>query len=204
MTSQARPEAEAADPQNRLLHRMPVRRLEAEAIRDAILAVSGRLDPTLQGPSVAPHLTPFMVGRGRPAASGPLDGSGRRSVYLGVRRNFLNPMFLAFDYPIPFTTMGRRAVSTVPAQALIMMNNPFVVEQARVWAKNLLAPASSGQTATSEARIRSAYRTAFTREPEPEELQAALVFLQERGGEESGWADFCHVLLNTKEFIFIP
>jgi hypothetical protein len=118
---------------------MPVRRLEAEAIRDNILAVAGTLNPKLYGPSVLPHLTPFMAGRGRPERSGPLDGDGRRSIYIGVRRNFLTPMFLAFDFPIPFATVGRRSVSTVPAQALTMMNNPFVVAQAAGWAKRALA-----------------------------------------------------------------
>ena len=131
-------EAERIDPANVLLHRMNVRRLEAEAIRDAMLAVSGRLDRTLFGPSVLPHLTPFMDGRGRPGKSGPLDGDGRRSLYLNVRRNFLTPMFLAFDFPVPFSTMGRRNVSNVPAQALTLMNDPFVVQQARLWADRVL------------------------------------------------------------------
>src|SRR4029079_9472672 len=98
-----------------------VRRLEAECIRDALLSVSGRMDATLFGPAVMPYLTPYMTGRGRPATSGPLDGQGRRSVYLGLRPNFLPPMFLAFDYPVPFTTIGRRGSSNVPAQALAML-----------------------------------------------------------------------------------
>ncbi len=139
MTSAAQPAADAADPTNTLLHRASSRRLEAECIRDALLAVSGRLDRSLFGPGVPPHLTPFMSGRGRPAASGPLDGAGRRSIYITVRRNFLTPMFLAFDYPTPFTTIGRRSVSNVPAQALVMMNSPLVWEQAAVWAKRVLA-----------------------------------------------------------------
>ena len=75
-----------------------LRRLEGEAIRDAMLAVSGRLDRKLYGPSVPIHLTPFLDGRGRPA-SGPLDGDGRRSIYIAVRRNFLSPLLLAFDTP---------------------------------------------------------------------------------------------------------
>ena len=74
----------------------------------------------MYGPSVPVHLTAFMDGRGRPGHSGPLDGDGRRSLYLAVRRNFLNPMFLAFDSPVPFSCMGRRNVSNVPAQALIL------------------------------------------------------------------------------------
>jgi hypothetical protein len=104
MSSRADGRAAQRDPRNRLLHRMPVRRLEAEAVRDAILAVSGRLDRRMFGPGVTPYLTPFMQGRGRPREAGPLDGNGRRGIYLDVRRNFLTPMFLAFDYPIPFTT----------------------------------------------------------------------------------------------------
>ena len=126
-----------------------------------LLAVSGRLDRTPYGPGVAPHLTPFMVGRGRPTASGPLDGAGRRSVYLNVRRNFLTPMFLAFDYPIPFSTMGRRSVSNVPAQALTMMNNPFVLQQAELWAKRALA----NRELTAQERIGRMYVTAFGRLP---------------------------------------
>ncbi|MCS6776715.1 MAG: DUF1549 and DUF1553 domain-containing protein, partial [Chthonomonadaceae bacterium] len=108
MQSRSSARAAQVDPQNRLWHRANLRRLEAEAIRDAVLAISGRLDRTLYGPSVMPHLTEFMEGRGRPKTSGPLDGNGRRSIYIGVRRNFLTPFFLAFDYPVPFSTMGRR------------------------------------------------------------------------------------------------
>src|SRR6476620_9975443 len=133
-SSRAREPGERGDPKQELLHRMPTLGLEAEAVRDAMLAVSGRLDRAMYGRGPLPHLTEFMVGRGRPG-SGPLDGDGRRSLYLQVRRNFLNPMFLAFDYPIPFSTMGRRSVSNVPAQALAMMNNPFIAQQADLWAQ---------------------------------------------------------------------
>ena len=114
--------SEAKDPANILLHRMPVRRLQGEAIRDAILAVSGRLDKKMYGAPVAVHLTTFMEGRGRPGRSGPLDGAGRRTIYQEVRRNFLSPMMLAFDMPQPLSTFGRRTTSNVPAQSLIMMN----------------------------------------------------------------------------------
>jgi len=205
MSSQPEPKAEAKDPLNKLLHRMPVRRLEAEAIRDAVLAVSGRLDRKMYGPGVLPYLTPFMEGRGRPASSGPTDGAGRRSLYINVRRNFLTPMFLAFDYPIPFNTMGRRSVSTVPAQALTMMNNPFVVEQAGVWAKQTL----SEPNLELRERIRRMYVTAFARPPADAELQAAAGFLAEQDGkygaanDPRSWSDLAHVLLNVKEFIFV-
>ena len=97
-----------------------------------MLAVSGRLDRKQFGPSILPYLSPYQDGRGKPAVSGPLDGDGRRSIYINIRRNFLPLFFLAFDYPVPFTCIGRRATSNVPAQALAMMNNPFIQQQAEV------------------------------------------------------------------------
>jgi len=193
-----------ADPQNKLLHRQNVRRLEAEAIRDAVLVVSGRIDRTTEGPGVLPHLTEHQVGRGRPL-SGPIDGRGRRSLYLAVRRNFLNPLFTAFDYPTPFTAIGRRTVSNVPAQALVMLNNPFVLQQAELWAKRVLA--TPGRS--PEDRVREMYEAAFGRGPTREELTAATEFLAEQGREygeadhPKAWSDLAHVLLNAKEFVFV-
>jgi hypothetical protein len=217
MSSQAGGEADRADPANKLWHRMVARRLEAECVRDAILAVSGRLGPAMGGPSVAPHLTEYMTGRGRPTNSGPLDGEGRRSIYLAVRRNFLSPLFLAFDYPTPFTTIGRRGASNVPAQALALMNNPLVLEQARLWAQRVLE--NPGRTAAE--RVGEMYLTALGRAPDDAELQMALAFVtQDRrlesgagqgpapadggwGDEVQAWADLAHVILNLKEFIFV-
>ncbi|HTI52263.1 MAG TPA: DUF1553 domain-containing protein, partial [Planctomycetaceae bacterium] len=198
------PRAEELDPQNKLWHRMNLRRLEGEIIRDAMLAVSGRLDEKAGGPGVLPYLTPFMVGRGRPDKSGPLDGDGRRSIYIGVRRNFLTPMFLAFDYPVPFTAIGRRSVSNVPAQALALMNNPFVVQQAELWAKQSLAKQSD-----PDLRLRAMYLAAFSREPTAEERAGAREFLAEEAKQSPAddptrpWADLAHVLFNVKEFIFV-
>jgi hypothetical protein len=205
MSSHPEAKAEAADPQNKLLHRMPVRRLEGEAIRDAVLALSGKLDPKMYGPGVLPYLTPFMVGRGRPDTSGPIDGDGRRSIYLNVRRNFLTPMFLAFDFPIPFTTIGRRSVSTVPAQALTLMNNPFVVQQAGYWGRKTLALPNL----TPRQRIVRMYEEAYARTPTEAEANAALVFLGEQDkaygtpNDPRSWGDLAHVLINVKEFIFL-
>lgn len=196
--------AEEVDPQNRLLHRMPVQRLEAEAVRDSLLALSGRLDDRMYGPSVLPYLTPFMEGRGRPGQSGPLDGAGRRSLYINVRRNFLPPMFLAFDFPTPFTTMGRRSTSNVPAQALTMMNNPFVVQQAEQWARRV-----TESTADPAERVTRFYVAAFGRPPEAAETAAALDFVAQQAAEYGApadpraWNDLAHVLLNVKEFLFI-
>ena len=204
MSSRPDPDADARDPGNALYHRRDVLRLEAEAIRDAILAVSGRLDPTLFGPSVLPHLTPFMDGRGRPKRSGPLDGDGRRSLYLNVRRNFLPPMLLAFDFPTPSSTMGRRNVSNVPAQALTLLNDPFVLDQARRWA----AKERADPTIPAEASVVAMCRAAFGRPPDPDGLAAALAFVEARrrveGDPLSPWAELGHVLWNVKEFTFIP
>ena len=195
--------AELADPENVLLHRMNLKRLEGEAIRDAVLAVSGRLDPQMGGPGIAVYLTHFMDGRGRPA-SGPLDGAGRRSIYISVRRNFLPPMMLAFDMPIPFTSMGRRNVSNVPAQALILMNDPFVVEQTRVWAKRLHSVTDPAE------RIRQMYLAAFARPPSESEQRDALAFVNSQSQnlgaaptDERVWAGLGHVLFNVKEFIYL-
>jgi len=198
MASQVDAVADAADPQNKLWHRMNVRRLEAESIRDALLFVSGQLNDSMYGPGVKPHLTDFMAGRGRPADSGPLDGAGRRSIYLTVRRNFLPPLFLAFDYPTPFTTIGRRGTSNVPAQALSMMNNPLVVQQAGAWAERVLAEPH----ADAAGRIRAMYESAFARPPQDNELAAGLEFVA--ADDRQAWADYAHVLMNVKEFIYIP
>ena len=202
MASQLTPDFDSLDPSNELWHRRDVRRLEAESIRDAILAVSGRLDPALFGPSVAPHLTPFMEGRGRPGHSGPLDGDGRRSLYLNVRRNFLTPMLLAFDFPTPSSSMGRRNVSNVPAQALTLMNDPFVAHQAEAWAARVRSDPAVEPARTVEIM----YLEAFGRPPTAGERTAALAFLGEagRGDDLKAWADLAHVLFNVKEFVVVP
>jgi len=192
--------AEQIDPDNVLLHRANVRRLDAETIRDAILFVSGRLDEKPFGPPVDVYLTPFMEGRGRPT-SGPLDGDGRRSIYLAVRRNFLSPMLLAFDFPLPISAMGRRTVSNVPAQALILMNDPFVIGEATRWANR----ACADPTLTGRQRLERLYVAAFARPPTEREVEAAIRFVQADDYESSakGWWRLCHALYNTKEFIFL-
>ncbi|WP_422925274.1 PSD1 and planctomycete cytochrome C domain-containing protein [Singulisphaera sp. PoT] len=208
MSSKPDAEADRVDPANVLLHRMNVRRLEAESIRDTLLAVSGRIDSNMFGPSVPTYLSAFMEGRGRPDASGPLDGAGRRSLYLGVRRNFLNPMFLAFDFPSPFSTMGRRNVSNVPAQALTLLNDPFVLGQAKIWAERLTAE-QKGKPAREV--VQGVYLTAFGRPPTDEEAMEAIGFLDEQAklygqagdANAKAWADLCHVLMNVKEFIYV-
>ena len=211
MSSQVDPGAAQIDPQNRLLHHMPIRRLEAETIRDSMLAVAGTLNRKLYGPSMMPHISPYQEGRGKPD-SGPLDGDGRRSIYVQVRRNFLTPMFLAFDYPLPISTIGRRSVSTVPSQPLIMMNNEFVVLEAGEWARRILA--LEGET---HRRVGQMYLAAFGRAPQKREMAEIERFLDEQrasylalGGSKSAeevnrkvWGDLGHVLFNSTEFIYV-
>ncbi|MEI7683589.1 MAG: PSD1 and planctomycete cytochrome C domain-containing protein [Planctomycetota bacterium] len=194
----SRPSADAVkiDPGNILLQHARVRRLEGEAIRDAILSVSGRLDATSFGPSIPVFLTDFQQGRGRPD-SGPLDGAGRRSIYLASRRNFLSSFLQAFDTPTPFSTVGRRSVSNVPAQALILLNDPFVHQQAELWAKRTLAePGDLAQ------RVQRMYRTAYGRGPTDTEMSACRDFLGD-ANDAAAWTALAHVLINGKEFTFI-
>jgi len=191
------------DPNNILLHRMPIRRLQAEVIRDQLLVISGRIDRQQFGKGPKVHITPFMRTPRSPSSSGPMDGAGRRSIYVEVRRNHLEPMLMAFDKPTPFTTMGRRTVSNSPAQPLIMLNNEFVHQQAALWADTLLKTTN----ANAAELVSLAYRQAFGREPEPWESGVAVEFLeQQRNGNESlrqPLADLCHTLFNVKEFIFV-
>jgi hypothetical protein len=206
MASRPDPRARLADPENRLLHHMPVRRLEGEAIRDAVLAVSGALDTTMHGPSVPPHISEYQDGRGKPQSSGPLDGNGRRSIYVGVRRNFLTPLLVAFDYPPTVTTIGRRGTSTVPAQALMLMNNEFVSRQAARWADQITSAAAG-----TRERIECMFLGAFGRPAGLAEITRIERFLADQGQlhkEDPGapfraWADLAHALLNSKEFIFL-
>ncbi|MFO0425965.1 MAG: PSD1 and planctomycete cytochrome C domain-containing protein, partial [Planctomyces sp.] len=210
MSSARNPEAEQKDPRNLLHHRAMIKRLEGEAIRDAILAVSGRLDSTMSGPSVPVYLTPYMQGRGRPKDSGPLDGAGRRSIYQAVNRNFLSPFMLAFDTPAPATSVGRRNVSNVPDQALILLNSEFISQQAALWAAGLI----EGKHATAADLIQTAYRQALARNAEPQELKTMEEFLVATAAEQGipatsattslpAVTDLCHVILNQKEFLFL-
>jgi hypothetical protein len=122
-----------------------------------------------------------------------------------VKRNFLSPMLLAFDTPIPFSTVGRRQVSNVPAQALILMNDPFVHQQAGVWAKRVRTTPGSDAD-----RIRGMYETAYGRAPTPDEVAACSAFLTEQAAryktaptDQRPWADLAHTLFNAKEFIYL-
>src|SRR5207253_4858841 len=140
----------------------PARRLEAEAIRDSILAISGRLNGTLYGMSIPSFReTPNADRRLFP---GPLDGHGRRSLY--IKNTLMEaPRFLdVFDFPGGKVTQGRRDVTSVPAQALALLNDPFVIQQADLWAKRLIERKAD----TIATRIEAMF-AALNRPPCPEE-----------------------------------
>lgn len=205
-------EAETRDPSNRWLHRQNLRRLEAEALRDALLATAGNLNPVQFGPPVLTHITPFMGDRMWVRnANGPLDGDHRRSIYQETRRNFLSPLMVTFDLPIPDTTVGRRNRSNVPAQALSLMNDPFVRNQSKAWARRLLAEGGTDAT----GRIDRLHWQAFGRSPSDDEVRALLDLLAVQGTPSnttpSGpddelrlWTEICHAMFLTQEFSHVP
>jgi hypothetical protein len=209
MMATADAKASVVDPDNRLLHHYPARRLEAEAIRDAILAASGRLDRTLYGHSIDPWRD--KANPDRRLFPGPLDGNGRRSIYIKV--NLMEPpRFLgAFDFPGGKVTRGRRDVTNVPAQALALLNDPFVLQQAEFWADRLVKQGD----ATVGARIERMFHTALGRPPDAEERErferlvtqlAGLHEVAQDGvlGNRAVWRDVGHAFFNLKEFIYIP
>ncbi len=170
--------AAKVDPLNTLLSHAHVRRLEAESIRDGLLSVSGKLDTTLLGPSVA--------------ATAP-----RRSVYLQLRRNSLPPLLTTFDAPKPFTTLGRRDSTTVPAQSLTLMNDPAIMQLAKSWADSLKA-----KIPDRNGRIDSMFEKALGRPPSREETEKAKALLGSFGAEDD-LAPLAHALFNLKEFIYL-
>ena len=190
------------DPLNLLLARTHVRRLEAEEIRDGLLAASGELSATRFGRPVPIHLTEFMSGRGRPSKSGPLDGKGRRSIYLEVRRNFLHPFLTVFDSPNPSTCRGKRSSSNVPAQALTLMNDPFVEERAVHLADLVL------ETDDEAQRLTLLWQRVLGRLPTEQERTTWAAYIDEASDSTASdhtdaWVDLSHVLFNVKDFLFL-
>jgi len=202
-SSQQRPEASAVDATNQLFHRQNVRPLEAEIVRDSLLAVSGRLNLTLYGKSIEQPREAITNARGSPKHHGPRDGDGRRSVYLAMRRNFMPEMLLAFDCPTPFATVGRRNTSNVPAQALALANSALVHDLCKLFAERVIQ--HSGNPAQ---RLQLAYQLAFARLPSTDELVQLLEFVTPpaegfgKDEEVTTWTDAVHALVNTTEFRF--
>lgn len=200
----------AADPENRLLARFPRRRLSAEELRDAILAVSGQLDLTLGGSLMTVlNRTYANGGTAPPDVAKQLHyDSPRRSLYLPIIRTGLHDFFAAFDYPDPAMLTGRRANTTVAPQALFLMNSPFLEAQAKAFAGRVQEHGDDDQ-----ARVRAAYALAFARPPVAEETKNALSYLDQEEAalrtandpvpRASAWARLCHALLVSNEFLYL-
>ncbi|HJT75755.1 MAG TPA: DUF1549 and DUF1553 domain-containing protein, partial [Gemmataceae bacterium] len=185
-SSAADPRAEHLDPENRLLARRDRTRLDFEALRDALLAAGGRLDLAMGGRSVDLVNAPF---------------STRRSVYGFIDRQNLPGLFRAFDFASPDATSAQRHETTVPQQALFLMNSPFVVEQA----KRLAARPDVIAHADDAGRIDYLYRLLYARPAEPEEVALGERFLGAAGGGGSlaPWEKYAQVLLLANEFAFV-
>ena len=207
------------DPGNRLLWRMNVRRLEAETLRDAILAASGKLDwnmggPAVEGPLMADGLKklhPHYGGESKPVEAEP-TGMWRRSVYVLARRYFPLGFLETFDAPIMQTNCNRRMNSVSPLQSLTLMNDDFVIENATTFAERV-AKLSNGKPV--DATIEAAYQVALSRRPSGEELQIARSHLEREEelylksnasaeqARQAALKSFSHLLLLTNEFLYI-
>ncbi|MFN0055200.1 MAG: PSD1 and planctomycete cytochrome C domain-containing protein [Planctomycetales bacterium] len=197
------PTAAAAevDPGNRWWSHASVRRLEAEAIRDTLLSLSGKLRETDGGLGTRGFYR-VVQEPNKQSPPGPLDGDSRRSIYLEVRRNFPNEFLLAFDFPRPAAPAGRRPLAIVPAQSLTLMNDPFVVQQTQLWADRVTATEPDAAN-----RVSRLYRELLGREPTAAEQDQAAKFLQQAAQADNsnrGWRLLAHALVNLKEAIYLP
>ena len=198
MSKQWNPGYGAKDPEDRLLWRMPYQRLEVEAIRDSVLAVSGRLNPEMYGPSVFPHI---------PAAA--LEGSSdpdkiwkesdeeqasRRTIYVFLKRSMVVPMLEVLDLCDISRTSARRLNTSVATQALTLFNGDFVNRQARYFAARLRREAGDDPS----KQVDLAYRLALARPPTPRETAAMLEFLERQPLEQ-----MCRVMFNLNEFAYV-
>jgi hypothetical protein len=187
--------AAAADPGNELRWRFGRRRLDAEEIRDAMLRVAGALDLRMGGPHPFPPQRTWEFSQHRPFVA-VYDGP-RRSVYLMTQRFRRHPFFAIFDGPDTNATTPQRSVSVTALQALFMMNDPFVREQAGRFAARVLAAGQSEQD-----RIERAYLLAFGRPPSEEDRRAGERFLRQAGnGSPDAWTRYAQALLSLNEFI---
>jgi len=188
--------------------------MEAEVLRDAVLDTSGDLNLQAGGPPFFPSI-PISVRADQPRGVWDLTKEGpdtwRRSVYAYVKRGLKYPMFEVYDLPDLNVTCERRAVSTVPTQALTMLNNEFILIQADHFARRVMARAGEDPI----AQIKTMYEIAFSRQPSAKEIAANSAFLEKQrkaaisaGMEEhkaalSALTDLAHVALNVNEFVYI-
>jgi hypothetical protein len=216
--------AQAADPTNRLLWHARRMRLRGEAIRDALLQLSGELNLRMYGKSARPELPEvLMSSRYSWYADENVEDRNRRSIYVFARRNLRHPLLAAFDPPDMLNSCSRRATTVTAPQALTLLNGKLPLEQARRWSGKLLDGAEGNRIAL----ITAAYRDAFGRRPTSMELDDADKFLTEQGKriaadeeisgellprpvpkdvppwEAAAVVDFCHALVNASEFMFV-
>lgn len=199
----------ALDPSNKYLWRMERRRLEAEEIRDAVLAASGELD--LDRPDGSPVMDlPNAQLKGGKGLGEVRKPTNVRSVYLPIVRGNVPEMLQVFDAADPSLVMGKRDVTTVPTQALFLMNSPFIMKQSEQMAKRILEP----KGVNPEARIETAYRLALGRLPTEREKSDVTRYVTEyrKSLEEAGakgnsqlaaWASFCQTLFASGEFRYV-
>ena len=202
--------ATAEDPDNRLLWRMPLRRLEAEALRDSILAVAGRLDDTVGGPAVELRARPDGLQVVSEKSAG---GPTRRSVYLLARRTWPLTFLTAFDFPVIDTACSRRVPSATPLQSLTVMNSEFVTENAREAANR--AAALAGDRSNPHDLVETTYGLLFSRKPSAQESEIALDHLDSQqqlyakansSAEEAfekSLANLVHMLISSNEFLYV-
>ena len=203
-------QAARIDPENRLLWRRSRRRMEAEVLRDSLLALSGQLDTTMGGTLLV--ATPFQNLSESGAARDPaLYQSRRRSVYLPVLRSAVSDLFQAFDFPDPAVLNGDRATTTVASQALFMMNGPIMKRACECLAEILL----SRRDRDDRGRLEGACRRIFGRPAAAEELsewgsfleryQAAAMSAGERPERcrRVAWQGMCRALLSSNEFVYV-
>jgi hypothetical protein len=199
----------AVDRENRLLWRANRRRLEGEAIRDAILQMAGELNLEMHGPSARPQLPAGVSPRYAWEPDDDAAQRNRRSVYVLAKRNMRFPLFEAFDQPDLHQSCPRRAVTITAPQSLTMLNSELTLELARQWAERLLAE----RFVSTADLVRAAYAAAYGRAATEEEVQLAERFLNvatRDSGKNSvdalqvdAVADFCHSLFNSNEFITV-
>jgi Protein of unknown function (DUF1553)/Protein of unknown function (DUF1549) len=191
------------DPDNRLLARFPLRRLDAEAVRDAMLAVSGELDLRVGGPYVPSQRTKDGIVE----VAEKTDGAFRRSIYLQQRRTQVVTFLQLFDAPSIVSTCGARSPSTVPLQSLVMLNSEFVRARSQAFAKGLMREESTD----AALRLDLAFRLACGRPPLAEERKLAETFLAKQskvyaGGKDAesrAWTDLCQMVFASSAFLYV-
>ena len=204
-SSNSRAEAEAIDPENKLLWKFNRRRLEGETIRDSMLAASGKLNVKMGGPGVFPPLPDGALPKGYQLwkAGSDSDENDRRSIYIFVRRNLRYPMFQSFDMPDTHESCARRQATVTPDQALELMNGKLIHD----WAKSFARQVDNDRGLDAKTKAERALRMAYTRTPSADEIERAAAFLakQEKiaGSPEGALEDLCHTLLSSNEFLYI-